>query len=578
MIRKLLGSLREYKKQTICSALGTAVEVITDILIPLLMVKLIDAGIIGGDTAEITKYGCLMLLCIVIGFAGGAFSAVSSSAASVGFAKNLREDIFSRVQTFSFANIDKFSTAGLVTRITTDVSNVENAFGMIVQVCVRTPLSVIFALIMSFTICPRIALVFLVMIPVLTFLLCYLVLKADPVFKKVFRTYDLLNSVTQENLNAVRVVKSFVREDFEEKKFKDVSGALYDVFVRGENIMSYTNPIMKTCVYTTMLFIMGIGSRVIVLSGGTDLTTGQLSSLITYAMMILSCLMMLSVALKLYTIAKSSGMRIAEVLDEESSLHNPENPVYEVADGSISFRNVDFSYFGDKNRLALKDISLEIPSGATVGIIGSTGNGKTSLVSLISRLYDVTDGSVCVGGRDVREYDLASLRDQVAVVLQKNTLFSGTIAENLRWGNPDATDEEIIRASKLAQADEFVSEMPDKYNTYIEQGGTNVSGGQKQRLCIARALLKKPKILILDDSTSAVDTRTDALIRKAFAEEIPNTTKIIIAQRISSVQDADFIIVMNEDHIDGIGTHDELVKNNTIYREVYETQQKGEKE
>lgn len=575
MVKKLLQSARECKGTAIGTAVFAGLEVVMEIIIPFLMADIIDKGIYGGNMNTILKLGLYMIICVVLGLFFGLAAGALAADASAGYARNLRKDLYFHIQEFSFANIDKFSAAGLVTRLTTDVTNVQNAFQMIIRVAIRAPLMLVFSLIMSFSISPKLAVIFLIMIPVLGGGLAWLVLKARPLFEKVFHIYDDLNGVVQENLSGIRVVKSFVREEHEKEKFQKVSSNLYRIFCNAEGYMAMNAPLMQFVVYLCMILVFWFGSRMIVLSGSTELTTGELTSLITYAMQILTSLMMLSMVLVMITIAQSSGERIVEVLDEKSSLANPAQPVMEVKNGSIRFNHVDFSYYDDEGALCLKDVQLSIPSGATVGIIGGTGTGKSSLVSLIPRLYDVTSGDVEVGGIDVRRYDLDTLRNQVAMVLQKNVLFSGTIKENLRWGNEEATEEELIHACKLAQADEFVESFPDKYDTYIEQGGTNVSGGQKQRLCIARALLKKPRILILDDSTSAVDTRTDALIRKAFKEEIPDTTKIIIAQRISSVEDADMIIVMDGDHIDAVGTHDELLKNNKIYREVFDSQQKG---
>ena len=572
MIKTLLKSVREYKRDSILAPIFVTLEVVMEVVIPLLMAMLIDKGIDAGNMNYILKIGIALAISCVISLVFGALSGKFAASASAGFAKNLRKDMFYNVQNFSFSNIDKFSASSIVTRLTTDITNVQNAYQMIVRIAVRGPIMIIFSLIMAFGINHKLSLVFLLAIPVLGGGLYFIMTHAHPIFERVFKIYDKLNNVVQENLRGIRVVKSFVREDFEEKKFKNVSEDIYDDFVKAEKLLAFNAPLMQFAAYGCMLFISWFGAKLIVAS---TMTTGEITSLIAYTMQILMNLMMLSMVFVMITMARASSERIVEILDEKSDLTNPENPVYEIKNGDISFRNVNFGYSKKKRKLCLKSINLDIKSGETVGIIGGTGSSKSSLVQLIPRLYDTTDGEVIVGDRNVKEYDIESLRDEVAMVLQKNVLFSGTIKENLRWGNDHATDEEIERVCKLAQADEFIQTFPDKYDTYIEQGGSNVSGGQKQRLCIARALLKKPKILILDDSTSAVDTKTDASIRRAFREEIPNTTKIIIAQRISSVEDADKIIVMDNGEINGIGTHEELLKNNEIYREVYNSQVKG---
>lgn len=572
MIKTLLKSVREYKRDSILAPIFVTLEVVMEVVIPLLMAMLIDKGIDAGNMNYILKIGIALAISCVISLVFGALSGKFAASASAGFAKNLRKDMFYNVQNFSFSNIDKFSASSIVTRLTTDITNVQNAYQMIVRIAVRGPIMIIFSLIMAFGINHKLSLVFLLAIPVLGGGLYFIMTHAHPIFERVFKIYDKLNNVVQENLRGIRVVKSFVREDYEEKKFKNVSEDIYDDFVKAEKLLAFNAPLMQFAAYGCMLFISWFGAKLIVAS---TMTTGELTSLIAYTMQILMSLMMLSMVFVMITMARASSERIVEILDEKSDLTNPENPVYEIKNGDISFRNVNFGYSKKKRKLCLKSINLDIKSGETVGIIGGTGSSKSSLVQLIPRLYDTTDGEVIVGDRNVKEYDIGSLRDEVAMVLQKNVLFSGTIKENLRWGNDHATDEEIERVCKLAQADEFIQTFPDKYDTYIEQGGSNVSGGQKQRLCIARALLKKPKILILDDSTSAVDTKTDASIRRAFREEIPNTTKIIIAQRISSVEDADKIIVMDNGEINGIGTHEELLKNNEIYREVYSSQVKG---
>lgn len=578
MVRKLLRSVREYKKHSILAPAFVIFEVIMEVVIPLLMANLIDFGIDDGNLEYIVKMGVVLVVFALISLIFGILSGRSAAIASAGFAKNLRKDMYYKVQNFSFSNIDKFSTASIVTRLTTDITNVQNAYMMIIRVAVRAPIMLICALVLAFNVNSSMALIFLYIVPILAVGLFFIMSKAHPIFERVFKTYDKLNNVVQENLYGIRVVKSFVREDHENEKFGKISKSIFKDFSKAERLLAWNMPLMQFCVYTCMLLISWFGARLIVLSGNdpaVGMTTGQLMSLITYAMQILMNLMMLSMIFVMIIISRASMERITEILDEESDITNGENPVKEVKDGSIIFDNVSFAYKKDADEMCLSDISVSIKSGETVGIIGGTGSGKTSLVNLIPRLYDVTKGKLTVGGLDVKDYDIEALRDSVAVVLQKNVLFSGTIKENLRWGNENATDEEIVNVCKLAQADSFVSTFPKGYDTYIEQGGTNVSGGQKQRLCIARALLKKPKILILDDSTSAVDTKTDALIRKAFAEEIPDTTKIIIAQRISSIENADKIIVMDDGGINAVGTHEELLKTNEIYREVYTSQTKS---
>lgn len=574
MVKKLLNSVREYKKPSLLSPLFITLEVIMEVIIPLLMARLIDLGIDGGDMSYILKIGFALVLSAIISLFFGALAGKYAANASAGFAKNLRQDMYYNVQKYSFSNIDKFSTASIVTRLTTDVTNVQNAYQMIIRIAVRGPIMLTFSMIMAFSINAKLSLIFLFLIPILGIGLFLIISKAHPIFEHVFKVYDKLNNVVQENLRGIRVVKSFVRDEHENKKFEEISQDIYEDFTKAEKTVAYNMPLMQLCMYGCMLLISWFGARLIV---NSEMTTGELMSLFTYAMQILMSLMMLSMVFVTIIISRASAERIVEVLDEKSDIVNPENPIFNVNDGAIDFKNVRFSYTKNKNKLCLKGINLNIKSGETVGIIGGTGSAKTSLVQLIPRLYDATEGTILVGGIDVKDYDIETLRNEVAMVLQKNELFSGTIKENLRWGNENASDEEIMRVCKLAQADDFVSTFPDGYDTYIEQGGSNVSGGQKQRLCIARALLKKPKILILDDSTSAVDTKTDSLIRSAFKSEIPNTTKIIIAQRISSIEDADKIVVMNNGEIDAIGTHEELLKSNDIYKEVYSSQMKGGK-
>lgn len=572
MIKRLSQCIREYKKDAILSPLYVLVESLLDVAIPFVMAGLIDKGIEAGNMSMILRYGAILVGFALVALTFGALSGRSCARATAGFARNLRHDMFHHLQVYSFSNIDKFSSAGLVTRLTTDVSNVQNAFMMIIRTLIRCPAMLIFAMVMSFRINHDISLIFLAVIPILGVGLYLIIKHVHPVFERVFKTYDRLNGVVQENLSGIRVVKNFVREDHEIEKFDTISGTIYKDFSLAERILALNSPLMQGCVYACMILVSWLGAKQIVIG---NMSTGNLMSFFTYIMQILSSLMMLSMVFVMITMSRASAERIVEVLDEESDITNCDNPVYEVKDGSVEFTDVSFSYAKRPDKTVLDDIDLIIHSGQTVGIIGGTGSSKSSLVQLIPRLYDVTGGCVKVGGIDVRNYDLQTLRHNVAMVLQKNTLFSGTIKENLRWGNPDATDEELVHACRLAQADDFIRTFPDGYDTYIEQGGTNVSGGQKQRLCIARAILRKPKILILDDSTSAVDTKTDALIRQAFREEIPNTTKIIIAQRISSVMDADQIVVMDNGRINACGTHEELLANNEIYREVYESQQKG---
>ena len=575
MFRTLLKSVREYKTPSLLAPLFIAAEVIVECIIPFITAELINNIENGCDITTIVKFGLLLVLMAAISLACGALAGHFAAKASCGFAKNLRHDLYVSVQNFSFANVDKFSTSGLVTRLTTDVANVQMSYMMIIRTAVRCPMMLVFAFIMSFVISKKMSVAFAVIIPVLAIGLLAIFLNAHPIFKTVFKKYDNLNASVQENVSGMRVVKAYVREKFEKQKFSKASDDVCNGFTKAEKIIALNNPLMQFCFNFNMIMICLFGSMLIVNSGATELTIGAMSSLLTYGAQILMSLMMLSMIIVMVSISFASANRIAEVLNEKSSIVSPESPVTEVKDGSIMFNKVSFKYSEEAAKNSLSDINLFIASGETVGIIGGTGSGKTSLIQLISRLYDVSEGSVKVGGVDVRDYDVDALRNQVSVVLQKNVLFSGTIKENLRWGDENATDEDMVRICKLAQADEFISTFPDGYDTYIEQGGTNVSGGQKQRLCIARALLKKPKILILDDSTSAVDTKTDALIRRAFAEEIPDTTKIIIAQRISSVEHADMIIVMDGGRIESVGTHGELLEKSRIYREVYESQVKG---
>ena len=572
MLKNVLKSVGEYKKETILSPVTVALEVLLEVLIPYFMAVLIDKGINTGDMTEIIKYGMLLVVLAMAALAFGALSGHYAAVASAGFAKNLRKRMFYKVQDFSFLNIDHFSTSSLVTRMTTDITNVQNAYQMIIRVAVRAPIMLIMAFFMAFKVNSELATIYLWVIPILGIALAFIMTHVHPIFVRVFKTYDKLNNVVQENVHGIRVVKSFVREDFEEQKFKKISSSIYKDFTKAEKMIAFNAPVMQICVYTCMILISWIGANLIV--GGT-MTAGELTSMFTYTMQILMSLMMLSMIFVMTIMSKASVERINEVLIEVPDIANPEQPVTEVANGSIDFDHVSFSYSQNPEKLCLKDIDLHIKSGETIGIIGGTGSAKSSLVQLIPRLYDITSGTLKVGGRDVRDYDLEVLRDAVSMVLQKNVLFSGTIKENLRWGNPNATEEELIHACQLAQADDFIQTFPDQYDTYIEQGGSNVSGGQKQRICIARALLKKPAILILDDSTSAVDTKTDAMIQKAFIDEIPDTTRLIIAQRISSVQNADRIVVMDNGRITDVGTHEELLASSKIYQEVYYSQVKG---
>ena len=572
MLKTLLTQVKEYKKVAILTPILVIIEVILEVAIPFLMSMIIDKGINVNDLDIVIKIGIIMLIASFVSLLAGALAGKYAAKASTGFAKNLRKAMYYNIQDFSFANIDKYSTAGLVTRLMTDVTNVQNAFQMIIRMCIRAPLMLICAMTMAFIINTRLALIFVVAIIFLGIVLTFIMTRAHPLFKRIFRTYDDLNASVQENISGIRVVKAYVREEFEDQKFKKTSGLIYKLFLKAENYLVFNQPLMQFTVYGCIIMISWFGAHMIV--GGT-LTTGELTSMFTYVMMILMSLMMLSMVFVMIVMSIASAQRISEVINEKSTLHNPSSPDYKIKDGSIDFNHVYFSYFDDQDEVNLRDINVHIKSGQTIGIIGGTGSAKSTFVQLIPRLYDVTKGEVFVGGKDVRSYDLNTLRNEVAMVLQKNVLFSGTIKENLRWGKKDATDQEIEHVCKLAQADEFIQRFPDKYDTYIEQGGSNVSGGQKQRLCIARALLKKPKILILDDSTSAVDTKTDALIRKAFREEIPGTTKIIIAQRISSVEDADLIIVLDDGKISAMGTNQELLKTCEIYQDIYQTQKKG---
>ena len=579
MIKTLLGSLREYKRGSILTILLSILEAAFEILIPLRMADLIDQGIDLGNMAAVWKFGIAILIFAALQLLTGVLSAHIAAKTSVGFSANLRQDMYDNVQTFAFSNIDKFSTASIVTRLTTDVTNIQNAYQMLLRMAVRGPVMLVFAMIVSFRINTTVALIFLAVIPIMALLLLLIICKVGPIFTRVFHTYDELNNVVQENVRGIRVVKSFNQEDHEIKKFKGISQSIYEGYAAGERLLAFNSPIMQFFMYACMILISWIGAKAIVASGNNaalGMTTGDLTALFSYATQILMALMMLSMVFAMIIISLASARRIAKVLEEKTDIDDPADPVMTVRDGSVCFEQVSFAYSTKSDKKVLNDINLSIASGQTVGIIGSTGSSKSSLVQLIPRLYDVSSGQLLLGGVDVRKYDLDVLRNAVAMVLQKNELFSGTIKENLRWGNENATDEEIEEACRLACADEFIQSFPDKYDTYIEQGGTNVSGGQKQRLCIARALLKKPKVLILDDSTSAVDTKTDASIQKSFAEFIPDTTKIIIAQRVSSVQHADRIVVMDDGKIAACGKHDELLKTCDIYREVYESQKKGD--
>lgn len=574
MLKELSKSIREFKKTSILTPILVSIEVVMECIIPFIIAELVNQIKAGCELSKLAGYGFILVLMASLSLLFGALAGSTCATASCGLARNLRKDMFYKIQDYSFENIDRFSTSSLVTRLTTDVTNVQNAYMMIIRTAIRCPLMLIFAFVMAFVMGGKMAFIFLIVAPLLGFGLFLVIRKAMPLFRAVFKKYDALNSSIQENVKAIRVVKSYVREDYEKKKFGHAAAEVCNDFTKAERLLALNNPLMQFCIYTVMVFVLSFGSYTIITSHGVDLDVGQFSALLTYSFMILNSLMMLSMVFVMITMASESGKRIMEVLKEDSTILNPKNPVYEVKDGSIDFEQVSFKYSKTAERMALSNIQLHIKSGETIGIIGGTGSSKSSLIQLLSRLYDATEGTVKVGGLDVRQYDLESLRNQVAVVLQKNILFSGTIKENLRWGNQNVPEEELVHACKLAQADEFISKFPEGYDTYIEQGGANVSGGQKQRLCIARALLKKPKILILDDSTSAVDTKTDAMIRKAMRDYIPETTKLIIAQRTSSVEDADRIIVMEGGTIHAIGTHKELLKSNEIYREIYTSQNK----
>lgn len=575
MIKRLMKSIREYKLPSILTPVFVSLEVVLEVIIPLLMAKLIDDGIYQGEMNLVYKIGITLIICAILSLIFGMLSGMFAAKASSGFAKNLRQDLYYKVQTFSFANIDKFSTSSLVTRLTTDITNVQMAYQMIIRIAVRAPLMLIISLFFALSINKSLSLIFLIIIPILGFGLIFISKKVHPIMERVFKRYDALNNVVEENVSAIRVVKSFVLEKEEISKFKHVSNEIYQGFSKAEKILAFNGPLMQFAIYACILLISWFGAKIIVTTNMTALTTGELMTMFTYSIQILSSLMMLSMIFVMITISRASVERIVEVLEEEPTIKDKKDPIYEVKDGSIDFDNVSFSYVGKKQKECLKNVDIHIKSGETIGIIGGTGSGKSSLVNLIPRLYDVTEGELKVGGVNVKDYDLEALRKEVACVLQKNVLFSGTITENIRWGDENASQKEVERVCKLAQADEFIQKFPRKYDTYIEEGGTNVSGGQKQRLCIARALLRKPKILILDDSTSAVDTKTDSLIQKAFKEEIPDTTKIIIAQRISSVENCDRIIVIYHGEINGVGTHEELLKSNAIYKEIYDSQTKG---
>ncbi len=572
MLKTLAAHIKEFKKDSLLTPVFMILEVIMETIIPLMMASIIDDGVEAGNMNHIYFIGSLMVVTAFISLWAGVMGGKYGARASTGFARNLRKAMYENIQTFSFSNIDKFSTSGLVTRLTTDVMNIQNAYQMILRMCMRAPASLICAMAMSFYVNARVALIYLGAVFILGIILCIIIKFTMKYFKQVFKKYDALNESVQENVSAIRVVKAYSREEFEKSKFMTASGNIYNMFIKAEKLIALNGPVMQLAVYSCILLISWIGAKMIV---GSSMTTGELSQLLTYCMNILMSLMMLSMIFVMITMSMASAERIAEVIEEKADIINPENPVMHVPDGRIKFEHASFSYKSDAETPVLKNINISIEQGQMIGVIGGTGSAKSSLVNLISRLYDVSDGKVMVGGIDVRDYDIETLRNEVSVVLQKNVLFSGTILDNLRWGDADATEEECIHACKLACADEFINKMPDGYNTYIEQGGTNVSGGQKQRLCIARALIKKPKVLILDDSTSAVDTATDSKIRKAFAEEIPGTTKIIIAQRISSIKDCDKIIVMEDGAVDGFGTHEELLESNEIYRDVYESQMSG---